>query len=346
MTQTQANPFKPSPWNSTLGKILELPVVGNHLLQTQVAQMSVQQLKELLDQPAANVLLIDVRYESEYKIAGLPGWVLVPYPDMQNGKGIAKIKQLLKDKRQGDPSNEPQVIVMCKAGVRSARAVALLKLAGITATNVTGGIHAWSQEIDPSIPQYSMKDISEHQLAVTKQQKNKKKQRWLVGGGVALAVSSVGAVLAVRHNPDLLVPAIKAGVPLEWAADYSSAVKFALIRSNMPHITAGELKQLVDSKAVPKDYLLVDVRTPEEYKISKIPGSVLVPLTEIEKGPGVEKIKSMLQGRKLIAYCTHGYRSRQALVKLHYAGISGTQFEGGIQEWTEQIDPSLPRNNF
>jgi adenylyltransferase/sulfurtransferase len=344
MMHSPANPFKPSPWSGTFGKILELPLVGNQLLQTQVPQMSVQQLKEVLDQPASNLLLIDVRYESEFKIAGLPGWVLVPYPEIQSGKGIAKIKQLLNEKRQGHPGNEPQVIVMCKAGVRSARAVALLKLAGIAATNVTGGIQTWSQEIDPSVPQYSMKDISEHQFAVAKQQKDKKKQRWLVGGGAALALTGVGAALAVHHTPELLVPVVKAGVPLEWASKHSGVVRYAITRANTPRISAEELKQLIDSKAT--DYLLVDVRTPEEYKISKIPGSVLVPLTEIRKSPGVEQIRSMLKDRRLIVYCTHGYRSAQALIVLNEAGIKGIQFEGGIKEWTEKIDPSLPRNNF
>ena len=42
----------------------------------------------------------------------------------------------------------------------------------------------------------------------------------------------------------------------------------------------------------------------------------------------------------MIAYCTHGYRSGVALVKLQDAGVPGTQYSGGIQDWTKEIDPS------
>ena len=187
-----------------------------------------------------------------------------------------------------------------------------------------------------------MKDIAQSQPKQASQ--ISKTKLWLYCCSAALALGTIGAVLAMRQNPDLLVPLIKAGVPLEGLSNYSNVVKHAYKRANTPRISAQELKQLIDSKAT--DYVLLDVRTPEEYKISKIPGSVNVPITEIQSGLGVEKVKSMLNGRRLIAYCTHGYRSAQALLKLDEAGIKGTQYDGGIQEWTEKIDPSLPRNGF
>jgi adenylyltransferase/sulfurtransferase len=234
------------------------------------------------------------------------------------------------------------LIVLCKGGVRSAKILLLLQESGISGINVTGGIDAWSQQIDPSIPLYNFMDSSHSQPVVTKKSSNK--QLWLSYCGALVALGTVGAVLAVRHNPDLLIPVINAGVPLEWASNSSNVVKYAYKRARTPQISAQELKQLIDSKA--DDYLLLDVRTPEEYKLSRIPGAVLVPLTEIKKGPGIDEVKSMLKGRRLIAYCTHGYRSGQALVKLQDAGVPGTQYSGGIKEWTEKIDPSLPRNNW
>lgn len=187
-----------------------------------------------------------------------------------------------------------------------------------------------------------MKSISESPSTPVKTQS--KKQWWLIGSGLALTVGAITAVIAVRQKPDLLVPIIKAGVPLAGLAKYSSVVDYAVKRAEMSQISAEQLKQLIDSKAT--DYVLLDVREPDEYKLSKIPGSVNVPLTEIEKGLGIEQVSSMLKGRRLIAYCTHGYRSGKALVKLQDAGIRGTQFAGGIKEWTEKIDPSLPRNNW
>jgi rhodanese-related sulfurtransferase len=335
------NLFRSIPIVGSVGKISELPIVGNRVAQSQVPQMSVQELKMLLDTQADNLLLIDVRNSSEYEIARLPGWILIPYPEIKSGEGIAKIKQLLKEKYQC-LDNNPHLIVMCKAGVRSAKTLFLLKDEGIAGTNVQGGIDAWSQEIDPSIPQYSMKDISAHPPTSTKS--ISKKQMWLAGGGLAVTVGTVAAALTVAHKPDLLIPVINAGVPLKWAAPYSSTVKFAVKRAETPQITSQELKQLVDSKAT--DYMLLDVRTPEEYKLSKIPGAVNVPLTEIQQGRGIDKVKSQLQNRRLIAYCTHGYRSGVALVTLQDAGIRGTQYSGGIQEWTKEIDPSLPRNGW
>lgn len=338
---SKVNLFKPIPIVGSVGKISELPIVGNRVAQAQVPQMSVQELQKLLDTQADNLLLIDVRNKSEYEIAKLPGWVLIPYPEIKSGEGIAKIKQLLEEKYQS-LDNNPHLIVMCKAGVRSAKTLFLLKDQGITGTNVQGGIDAWSQEIDPSIPQYSMKDISTHPPASAKS--ISKKQMWLAGGGLAVTVGTVAAALTVAHKPDLLIPVINAGVPLKWAAPYSNVIKFAVKRAETPQITSQELKKLIDSKAT--DYMLLDVRTPEEYKLSKIPGAVNVPITEIEQGRGIDKVKSQLQGRRLIAYCTHGYRSGVALVKLQDAGIRGTQYSGGIQEWTKEIDPSLPPNGW
>ncbi|MEO0406045.1 MAG: rhodanese-like domain-containing protein, partial [Cyanobacteria bacterium P01_A01_bin.135] len=61
------------------------------------------------------------------------------------GDGVAKVKELV---------NGHKVIAHCKMGGRSAKALAILKDAGIEGTNVKGGILAWSQEIDPSVPEY------------------------------------------------------------------------------------------------------------------------------------------------------------------------------------------------
>jgi adenylyltransferase/sulfurtransferase len=58
---------------------------------------------------------------------------------------VEKVKQLL---------NGHQLIAHCKMGGRSAKALAILAQNGIDGLNVKGGINAWSQEIDQSIPQY------------------------------------------------------------------------------------------------------------------------------------------------------------------------------------------------
>lgn len=212
LMSAEAKPIKPVSMGNSVVKISGLPVVGNRLLQSQVPQMNVQELKRLLDNQVSNLVLVDVRYESEYALGKIPGAVLVPYPEIPNGKGIAKIKKLLEQQRQANPGNEPHLIVICKAGVRSARAVTLLREAGIVSINLTGGTNAWSKQIDPSsIPQYSMNDISEHQQSLASQRS--KKQRWLVGSGL-VAASLTLAALAVSHLPERSKPLIHTGVPL------------------------------------------------------------------------------------------------------------------------------------
>jgi adenylyltransferase/sulfurtransferase len=109
----------------------------------------------------------------------------------------------------------------------------------------------------------------------------------------------------------------------------------------IPEMTVKELKALMDSGA--KDFVLLDVRNPHEYEIAKIPGSVLVPLPDIENGDGVGKVKELLNGHRLIAHCKMGGRSAKALGILKQAGIEGTNVKGGINAWSQEVDSSVPQ---
>jgi adenylyltransferase/sulfurtransferase len=106
-------------------------------------------------------------------------------------------------------------------------------------------------------------------------------------------------------------------------------------------INVKELKEIIDAGA--SDYVIIDVRNPNEWEIGRIPNTVLVPLPEIENGNGVEKVKSLLNGHKLIAHCKMGGRSMKALGILKQAGIDGINVQGGINAWSDQIDPSVPK---
>ncbi len=123
------------------------------------------------------------------------------------------------------------------------------------------------------------------------------------------------------------------GIPQAKAAEEKE-------RAGMKEMTVQELKQLLDSSA--NDYVLLDVRNPNEYEIARIPGSVLVPLPDIENGSGVAKVKELLNGHKLIAHCKMGGRSAKALAILKDAGIDGTNVKGGITAWSQEVDPSVP----
>jgi sulfur-carrier protein adenylyltransferase/sulfurtransferase len=113
--------------------------------QSGMQEISVTDLKARLDQPHEFVLL-DVRNPHEVEIAQIPGAVLVPLPDIENGTGVQQVKDLLVGNRE--------LIVHCKAGGRSAKAIGILREHGIEGTNVIGGIGAWSREVDPAVPEY------------------------------------------------------------------------------------------------------------------------------------------------------------------------------------------------
>ncbi len=108
----------------------------------------------------------------------------------------------------------------------------------------------------------------------------------------------------------------------------------------LAEITVQELQALIDSGA--KDFVLLDVRNPNEYEIAQIPGSVLVPLSDIESGQAINKVKELLNGHRLIAHCKMGGRSAKALAILKDAGIEGTNVLGGITAWSREVDPSVP----
>jgi adenylyltransferase/sulfurtransferase len=98
------------------------------------------ELKRKLDS-GDNFLLIDVREPHEYQIARIPGARLIP------------LGELPKRLRELDPNAE--IIAQCKSGARSQKAVDLMKQHGFkNVRNMTGGITAWSDKVDPSVPKY------------------------------------------------------------------------------------------------------------------------------------------------------------------------------------------------
>ncbi|MEM9904567.1 MAG: molybdopterin-synthase adenylyltransferase MoeB [Cyanobacteria bacterium P01_D01_bin.44] len=145
--------------------------------------------------------------------------------------------------------------------------------------------------------------------------------------------------LKLRPNP--VRPVIEALIDYEeFCGIPQAAAAEAEQKAAMQEMTVQDLKSVIDSGA--DDYLLLDVRNPNEYEIAKIPGSVLIPLPDIENGAGVEKVRDLLNGHKLIAHCKMGGRSAKALGILKAAGIEGTNVKGGILAWSREVDPSVP----
>lgn len=107
--------------------------------------ITVMQLKTLLERDAENVALVDVRNPAEAEIVVIPSAVLIPLATIESGEAIEQVRSLAEGRR---------LFVHCKLGMRSAKAAHLLAEYGISATNVTGGIDAWAQEVDPMLPRY------------------------------------------------------------------------------------------------------------------------------------------------------------------------------------------------
>ncbi|TRV46430.1 MAG: molybdopterin-synthase adenylyltransferase MoeB [Microcystis panniformis Mp_MB_F_20051200_S9] len=145
--------------------------------------------------------------------------------------------------------------------------------------------------------------------------------------------------LKLRPNP--IRPVIEKLIDYEQFCGIPQAqAQEAAEQQKMTEITVVELKELLDSNA--NDYILIDVRNPNEYQIAKIPNSVLIPLPDIENGAAIPKIKELVNGYRLIAHCKMGGRSAKALAILKDAGIEGINVKGGISAWSREVDSSVP----
>ena len=104
-------------------------------------EITATELKERLDN-GDDIQIVDVREADELAIAKLPNSIHIP------------LAQVLNRVSEIDPARE--TVVHCKMGGRSARAIEALKRSGFTGNllNLTGGITAWSNDVDPSVPKY------------------------------------------------------------------------------------------------------------------------------------------------------------------------------------------------
>jgi len=104
-------------------------------------EITATQLKQRLDQ-GDDIQIIDVREPHEYEIGQIPNSKLIP------------LGQVLNRMNEIDPDRE--TVVHCKMGGRSAKAIDALQRSGFPGklANLKGGITAWSDEVDPSVPKY------------------------------------------------------------------------------------------------------------------------------------------------------------------------------------------------
>ncbi|HKW25525.1 MAG TPA: molybdopterin-synthase adenylyltransferase MoeB [Terriglobales bacterium] len=111
----------------------EKPVASN------VPEIQPEELKAKLD-AGEDIFILDVREPHEYQICNLNGY-LIPLGELP--------------KRAHELDSSREIVAHCRSGVRSAKAVTFLQQAGFRKVkNLAGGILAWSDKVDPSVPKY------------------------------------------------------------------------------------------------------------------------------------------------------------------------------------------------
>ncbi len=106
-------------------------------------------------------------------------------------------------------------------------------------------------------------------------------------------------------------------------------------------ITAMQLKDMLDAReAGEEDFILIDVREPNEFEIVSIDGAVLIPKGEFLDGSALEKLPN---DKRIVLHCKVGGRSAEALAVVKGAGYSdAVHVGGGILQWIAQVEPDKP----
>lgn len=103
----------------------------------------------------------------------------------------------------------------------------------------------------------------------------------------------------------------------------------------MRNLSTAELKTLLDDHSV----VLLDVRQAEELEIAQLPGAQHIPLNELPS-----RINELNPEQAIVVLCHHGVRSEMAGRLLERNGFASVaHLTGGIDAWSEQIDPTLAR---
>lgn len=104
---------------------------------------------------------------------------------------------------------------------------------------------------------------------------------------------------------------------------------------SIPEMTVQELQALREAKA---DFVLLDVRNPNEYAICHLDGH-LIPLNELPS-----RLKELNPEQLIVVHCHAGGRSRRATEFLMQQGFKDVRnLRGGITAWANEIDPAMPK---
>ena len=103
----------------------------------------------------------------------------------------------------------------------------------------------------------------------------------------------------------------------------------------MKNINVNDFNKIVQSK---EEYLLLDVRSHEEFDLSNI-GGTLIPLDILQ-----DQMESIPKNISVYCLCHHGVRSAYAANFLIHSGYTNVyNIDGGIDAWSTQVDSNIPR---
>ena len=145
--------------------------------------------------------------------------------------------------------------------------------------------------------------------------------------------------LKLRKNPEC--PVCGTHPTVTQLIDYDQfcgiqppAAKDATLVNGIEQISVTDFKQQREGG---KDYFLLDVREPHEFKIAEI-GGYLIPLGDLPN-----RVSELDKSREIVVHCKMGGRSQKAAEFLQQAGYKVQNLTGGITAWSEQIDPKIPK---
>jgi sulfur-carrier protein adenylyltransferase/sulfurtransferase len=149
--------------------------------------------------------------------------------------------------------------------------------------------------------------------------------------------------LKLKKDPDCPVcgtnPTVRELIDYEQfcgVAPTAAEVSVTASNDNETETTVTELKKKIDAK---EDFFLLDVREPNEFKIGRIPGSTLIPLGEVP-----QRVNEIPRDKEIIVHCKMGGRSAKAAAFLRQQGYKSVKnLKGGILDWSDKIDPTVPK---
>ncbi|MGZ4451041.1 molybdopterin-synthase adenylyltransferase MoeB [Oryzihumus sp.] len=152
--------------------------------------------------------------------------------------------------------------------------------------------------------------------------------------------------LQVRKDPGCAVcgpsPTVTELVDYEWFCGIASGPLAGedIAADSLPGISARDLAAMLDKRAGGEEFVLVDVRGPEERAIASIPGAEAIHLDEFRSGAAVSRLPF---DRTVVIHCKSGVRSAEAARILLEAGHGDVRnLEGGVLAWVRDVDPTQP----